>query len=108
MSKMYAPAQVRRLTKQSLAGRQLARWDILDMSSARVGLVVQHAVVIVLIKAKIHPDPVTETKQQLKLGVVAELYAPLDADRRPLKSALQVALLGEQLSQQVAGTWRHG
>ena len=31
------------------------------------------------------------------LGIVAELDAPLNADRRPVKSARQVALLGKQL-----------
>jgi hypothetical protein len=61
-----------------------------------VGLV-KHVVVIVLIEAEIHPDPVAETEQQLELGVVANLDAPLDTGRGPVERTGQVSLLGEQL-----------
>ena len=74
-------------------------------SAPRVGRV-QHVVVVVLFKAEVHANAVPEAKQQLQLGIVAELDAPLNADRRPVKSARQVALLGKQLGQQVAGARR--
>src|SRR5260370_36134997 len=76
-------------------------------SAARPGRV-QHVVVVVLAKAEVHADPVAKAEQQLELGIVAKLDAPLDADRRPVKGAAQVALLGEQLGEQIAGARRHG
>ena len=64
-------------------------------------------VVVVLFQAEIHADPVAEAEQQLQLGIVAELDAPLDPDRRPVEGAPQVTLFGEQLGEQVAGARRN-
>ena len=63
-------------------------------------------VVVVLFKAEVHADPVPEAEQQLQLGVIAELNAPLNADRRPVMGTLRVTLLGEQFGEQVASARR--
>ncbi|MBO0803911.1 MAG: hypothetical protein J2P25_12660 [Nocardiopsaceae bacterium] len=68
---------------------------------------VQHTIVVVLAEPEIDADTIAKTEQQLKLSVVAAFRALLDPHGRPLMSTVQVSLLSEKLSEQVAGTWSH-
>ena len=64
---------------------------------------VQQLVVVVLAQAEVDPDPVAQAQQQLQLARSSPLMHGVDPGRGPVQRAAQVALLGEQLGDQVAG-----
>ncbi len=53
-------------------------------NSGLAGSAVEHAVVVVLAEAEVHPEAIPEAEQQLQLRLIAELDAPLNADRAPV------------------------
>ena len=68
------------------------------------GQLVEQPVIVVFGHPEVVANPVPQAEQQPQLGTVATPFALISARRRPVQRPVHVTLLGEQLSDQVAGT----